>query len=668
MENKSTTTCGLFGWRPKWIQRFARKEIYVLLYSLIGAVQGMSNTYLSSVLTTIEKQFGIKSQEAAWIFSGNEISQICFIFVLPFLSRIHKRIMWTSLALMVSAVGIFLCSMPYLIKDKSQYLGGWKTQSVSTRDMCRSLSDTEPFDEECHTEKIRDWGGMALIFIGFFISGIGTSFFYSFGVPYIDDNVSRKNSPMAISVVLAGRTLGPALGYVLGTATLKVYVVPGQEGAPTEGESGWLGAWWLGFIIVSSATLIVAPLLGLFPERLPTDEDTDAKKIEKQRLESEQPQTAMDYIHETLDCAKRLLKNKVYVFNSLSTIFFLFGFIGFGTFVPKYFEYHFRRSASSSGSSGGMSKAAGSVAGILISGFVLSKFKFRSRIVSGWNVFIGFAGIAFFIAMSLVACPKLEIVGGSGAELARGPGANVTTCYDACQCSQSKFRPTCSSDGVTTFFSPCHAGCSQVNEESVQVGGKTVTRKVYSSCSCIQESGQTSPWWKNETQELKSPLDIPSQEARLGDALEGYCPFDCSRQFMIIIGMLTCYALLGSTGRVGNQLLSLRAVEPRDKSAGIIIMVSLLSLFVFLPSPIIFANIMDNACIEWGNNCGEVTNCLLYDTDMMRTTLCYVVAACLALTTLADIGVWWYSSTIKLWDEAEEEDSDLEMKLKSDSN
>ena len=55
--------------------------------------------------------------------------------------------MWTSLALMVSAVGIFLCSMPYLIKDKSQYLGGWKTQSVSSRDMCRSLSDTEPFDE-----------------------------------------------------------------------------------------------------------------------------------------------------------------------------------------------------------------------------------------------------------------------------------------------------------------------------------------------------------------------------------------------------------------------------------------------------------------------------------------------------------------------------------------
>ena len=39
-------------------------------------------------------------------------------------------------------------------------------------------------------------------------------------------------------------------------------------------------------------------------------------------------------------------------------------------------------------------------------------------------------------------------------------------------------------------------------------------------------------------------------------------------------------------------MLSLRAVEPRDKAAGLIIMVSLLSLLVFLPSPIIVANIM----------------------------------------------------------------------------
>ena len=79
------------------------------------------------------------------------------------------------------------------------------------------------------------------------------------------------------SFVLAGRTLGPALGYLLGTATLKVFVLPGAQGNLREGDPGWLGAWWLGFIITGCSTLLIAPFLALFPQRLPhTSQRTDA--------------------------------------------------------------------------------------------------------------------------------------------------------------------------------------------------------------------------------------------------------------------------------------------------------------------------------------------------------------------------------------------------------
>ena len=53
----------------------------------------------------VEKQFGMKSTETAWVFSGNEISQIFFIVVLPFLSRIKKRTLWTSVAMVFSGFG-----------------------------------------------------------------------------------------------------------------------------------------------------------------------------------------------------------------------------------------------------------------------------------------------------------------------------------------------------------------------------------------------------------------------------------------------------------------------------------------------------------------------------------------------------------------------------------
>ena len=51
----------------------------------------MQYSYMSSVLTTIEKEFGIKSKETAYLNSGNEIAQILFIFFLPLMMKVKKR-------------------------------------------------------------------------------------------------------------------------------------------------------------------------------------------------------------------------------------------------------------------------------------------------------------------------------------------------------------------------------------------------------------------------------------------------------------------------------------------------------------------------------------------------------------------------------------------------
>jgi MFS family permease len=201
------TTCGFLGWRPKWIQKLATRQVYAAVYSILGIVQGMGFSYLSSVLSTIEKMFGIKSKETAWVFSGNEINQICFIFVLPFLGRIKKRALWTSIAMLLTSLGLFLCASPFFVKDKSLYEGGWN--SHNSGDICEEHSGGQV--EDCST-KVRDFWGMAIIFLGFFITGIGSSFFYSFGIPYIDDNVSKDSSPAVLGLVLGSRTLGPGLG------------------------------------------------------------------------------------------------------------------------------------------------------------------------------------------------------------------------------------------------------------------------------------------------------------------------------------------------------------------------------------------------------------------------------------------------------------------------
>ena len=108
------TACGLFSWRPSWLQKFLSHKLFVFVYVLMGVSQSMVFSYLTVVLSTIEKQFGVKSTEIAWIYSGNEISQICFIIFLPFVGRAKKRPLLMGLASIASACGMFLIAMPYL--------------------------------------------------------------------------------------------------------------------------------------------------------------------------------------------------------------------------------------------------------------------------------------------------------------------------------------------------------------------------------------------------------------------------------------------------------------------------------------------------------------------------------------------------------------------------
>ena len=75
----------------------------------------------------------------------------------------------------------------------------------------------------------KDWISIGIIFAGIFIVGIGSSSIYSFGIPYIDDNSEKKNSPLALSLAMISRILGPAFGNILGSFTLRIFANPGEN-------------------------------------------------------------------------------------------------------------------------------------------------------------------------------------------------------------------------------------------------------------------------------------------------------------------------------------------------------------------------------------------------------------------------------------------------------
>ena len=82
------------------------------------------------------------------------------------------------------------------------------------------------------------------------------------------------------------------MSYICITFILSLYIFPFlykqsfdilgiQEGHPQ-----WIGAWWMGLVIISIVLTLVSPLMTLFPSKLPTKkgERTDADVSNDLRL------------------------------------------------------------------------------------------------------------------------------------------------------------------------------------------------------------------------------------------------------------------------------------------------------------------------------------------------------------------------------------------------
>ncbi|CAB4060811.1 unnamed protein product [Lepeophtheirus salmonis] len=447
-----STSCGLGSWRPQWLQRFATRRI--------------SDS---------------KSQEIAWVYSGNEISQAFFLLALPFMGIVLEPSYPT------------LRPNNYLCLEESS----------------PSICSTKSPEETSMTSK---WLGVCLIFFGIFLHGIGASFYNSFGIPYIDDNSAKTKSPLALSFVFAAKMGGPFFGSVFASLFLKVNEYPEKSNEMLgfdEKDDRWIGAWWLGFFIFGPILIVVAPLLILFPEQLPR---SDGEKIDKESVFAvETPETASEWWDHTKSLVSRLLKNKIYIFNLCSNIAFLFGFMGFITFLPKFIKFNFRKSSSSSGLAGGASN--------LISSAIVADV----------------VGILFFIGAIFIGCTSINF---------------LPPCETDCYCTDTDYLPICSLNGAQQFLSPCFAGCTSsfVNDD-----GKTI----YENCSCIEGNSLKVPDVSN----------ISYSKSIGGDGIIKYCEDEsCGSQFIIFMSILGLFGILGTSTRIPNLIITLRAIDPKDKS------------------------------------------------------------------------------------------------------
>jgi len=132
------------------------------------------------------------------------------------------------------------------------------------------------------------------------------------------------------------RMLGPAIGYSLAAVCLRLYIEPTLEPLIGQEDPRWLGAWWLGWLVLAAITLVSAILLFMFPKQLPS-----ARKRRLQLKQDERKQSLPlneRSLADMMKTVKKLSKNKVYVYNTMASILYFFGYMVYWIFTPKYIE------------------------------------------------------------------------------------------------------------------------------------------------------------------------------------------------------------------------------------------------------------------------------------------------------------------------------------------
>ncbi|QQP58160.1 Solute carrier organic anion transporter family member [Caligus rogercresseyi] len=550
-----STTCGIGNWRPKWLQRFATRRFYISVYCIVGVIHGMLFSYFSTILSTIEKKFGLKSQEIAWVYSGNEISQVFFLVALPFMGLVRNALSSWGGDTPLWHTTLFPTDIPTDALAVKSYL-------------CLEEASGE---SSCPVSLTEDGG--------------------DFGIPYIDDNSEKTKSPLALSFVFAARMGGPLFGSIFASVFLKMNEYPHRTPESLgfdEKDDRWIGAWWLGFFIFGPILMVVAPLLILFPEQLPQREGEITKESE---FAMNAPESASEWIDLTKSLLSRLLKNKIYIFNLCSNIAFLFGFMGFIT---------------------GPQQLCSSAIGIITSGWIISRYKLKARSLAMWCVLADLIGIFFFIGAIFIGCNSVTF---------------MDSCESSCHCSDSDYMPICSMMKCSNLFSPCYAGCTSSYENEK---GKTV----YTNCSCISTGG--------------GPNGSSLDDITFGG--------DGNAKYF--------FGIIGTSTRIPNLILTLRAIDPKDKASALTLSVSLLSLFAFLPATVVFGAIIDQTCEVWGTQecSNEESNCLVYDNARMRLYSGVFMSFFIGLEAVFDILVWYYSKDLILYEDCDNEEEEFSEK------
>ena len=313
------------------------------------------------MLSSLEVRYKFSSIQVGMIASTFDITVlVTVVFISYFGGNSHKP-RWLGVGVFIQGLGSLLFASPQFIAG--EYDIG-KDANLSF-EACRDVNDFSP---ECNEES----SNVYFIFIlSNILIGIGAAPLFTVGTSYIDDIICPKHAPIWLGIFYTTAIVGPAVGFGLGGAFLTIYVDPWKDTTLEESDPGWVGAWWLGFILCGVISLLMSISFFMFPEKYQNSDAIQQERIKLASVQRNKPVKKEDLnirfqVKELPKNLLELLMRMPFLFVTLS--YSLQGLIisGFVSFAPKYIETQFGLTSSLSSLISGAVAIPSAGAGIML--------------------------------------------------------------------------------------------------------------------------------------------------------------------------------------------------------------------------------------------------------------------------------------------------------------
>ncbi|XP_049639845.1 solute carrier organic anion transporter family member 1A2 [Suncus etruscus] len=585
------------------VRCLSKLKMFLLAITCAYVSKTLSGSYMNSMLTQIERQFNIPTSLVGFINGSFEIGNLLLIiFVSYFGTKLHRPIM-IGVGCLVMGLGCFLQSLPHFLMDRYEYESTVSVSgNLSTNSFLCTENGTEIFrPTEDPAECVKDVKSFMWVYVlvGNIIRGIGETPVMPLGLSYIEDFAKSENSPLYIGFIETGAIIGPLIGLLLASFCANVYVDTGSVSTDdltiTPTDSRWVGAWWFGFLICAGVNVLTAIPFFFLPKTLPKEglkENAEIIKNDDEKKQREIKKEKGGITKDFFPFMKSLLCNPIYMLFILISVLQFNAFVNMISFMPKYLEQQYGKSASDAIFLIGIYNLPPICIGYIVGGLIMKKFKITVKQAAHIGCWVSLTEFLLYFLSFLMICDNSSVAGITTSYNGMPQNLYVENsiladCNMYCNCPTKTWDPVCGENGFS-YMSACLAGC----ETSVGTG----INMVFQNCSCIRTSGNSS--------------------AVLGLCDKGQ---ECAMMLQYFLILSAISSFIYSLAAIPGYMVLLRCIKSEEKSLGVGLHAFSTRVFAGIPAPIYFGALVDSTCLHWGTlKCGELGACRIYDSINFR--------------------------------------------------